>query len=144
MLIFWIKTHLRDQHRWERTYNYRPQTKLQEGYVFTPVFHSVLRGACMVARGHVVVARQVGMCGCQRACVVARGCAWLWGACVVAEGVCGGGVCVVPGACMVPGGHVCWQGGMCGIRWDTVNERAVRILLECILVSDSVYSRLKR
>ena len=33
----------------------------------------------------------------------------------------------LPGACMVAGGHA-W------IRRDTVNERAVRILLECILV----------
>ena len=55
------------------------------------------------------------------------------------------------GSCMA-GGHA-WQGGMCSrgacmvgacetggacipqqILWDTVNERAVRILLECILV----------
>ena len=35
---------------------------------------------------------------------------------------------VVRGACMVAGG------GMRRIRRDTVNERAVRILLECILV----------
>ena len=59
---------------------------------------------------------------------------------------CSGGACVVArGACMVAlGGHawLLW-GGMCGcsrggpawfFRWDTVNERAVRILLECILV----------
>ena len=68
-----------------------------------------------------------------------------WGACVVFPG---GGVCMVfagghvwflpggcawffpGGACMVfPGG-----GGIRRIRQDTVNERAVRILLECILV----------
>ena len=45
------------------------------------------------------------MCGC-------------WGACVVAMG----------GACVVA------RGGVRRIRRDTVNERAVRILLECILV----------
>ena len=48
-----------------------------------------------------------------------RGCgghAWLRGVCVVAGGKCGCG------------------GGMCGIRRDTVDERAVRILLECILL----------
>ena len=69
------------------------------------------------------------------ACVVA-----LVGACVVAPGV----ACVV-----APGGHA-WllPGGMRGCSWgghvwdttrygDTVNERAVRILLECILVRSS-------
>ena len=49
------------------------------------------------------------------------------------------------GACMVGAwqrwGHA-WQRGVCGRRrvWqilrDTVNERAIHILLECILVSD--------
>ena len=56
------------------------------------------------------------------------------------------------GACMA-GGHA-WQGGMhgrgrawqgCvrgrGVAWHMVNERAVRILLECILVV-SVIARL--
>ena len=45
------------------------------------------------------------------------------------------------GACMVGGGGACMAGGVCGgggrvwqIQRDTVNERAVRILLECILV----------
>ena len=52
------------------------------------------------------------------ACVVA------WGACMVAGGMCG-----CRGACMVAGGHVWLPGGR-----DMVNERAVRILLECILV----------
>ena len=37
--------------------------------------------------------------------------------------------CAWQGACMA-GGHA-WQGGH---AWHTVNERAVRILLECILV----------
>ena len=35
---------------------------------------------------------------------------------------------------MVAGGRVLLLGGVHGIRRDTVNERAVRILLECILV----------
>ena len=47
-----------------------------------------------------------------------QGCAWQG-----AWGVCSGGHAWWGGAC-VP-----WQ-----IPWDTVNERAVRILLECILV----------
>ena len=37
-------------------------------------------------------------------------------------------------ACMVVGGHAWLQGGVHRIRPDTVNERAVHILLECILV----------
>ena len=58
------------------------------------------------------------------ACVVAGGC-------MVAGSVCGcRGVCVVAGGCMVCGGG----GGMRRARRDTVNGRAVRILLECILV----------
>ena len=78
------------------------------------------RGMCMVA-GRGVHDCRGGVCGCQGACMVARGCAWL-----------PGGMCGCPGgwgACMVAGG------GVRRIRRDTVNERAVRILLECILVS---------
>ena len=115
-------------------------------FLHVSVIHSVHRGACMVAWG--------GMHGCS------GGHAWLLrGACMVALG----GACVVdPGACMVAWGHAwlllggvhAWllggvhgfsQGGMCGCSgghaWDTmryadtVNERAVCILLECILVS---------
>ena len=74
----------------------------------------------------------------------------------------GGGACVAGRACVAGGdmngrGHAwqggsAWQGGMCGrggmhdrghvwqILRDTVNERAVRILLECILVVLTVYS----
>ena len=84
---------------------------------------------------------------------VIRGCSG--GACVVALGGvhgCSGGACVVlfgGGACFYSGGIRGFiQGGMRGfiqgghawffqffrIQWDTVNERAVRILLECILV----------
>ena len=63
------------------------------------------------------------------------GCVWLLAgmACVVAAW----GVCMVAGrgTCMVAGGCA-WlpRGGLHRIRRDTVNERAVRILLECILV----------
>ena len=55
------------------------------------------------------------MRGCRGACMVEGGC-------VVA-----GGHAWLPGACMV-------AGGMHRIQRDTVNERTVRILLECILV----------
>ena len=72
------------------------------------------------------------------------GCAWFLpgvrdcsqGACVVAPG----GACMVaPRGCMVAPGGVCGcSKGVCmgydKIRRPTVNERAVRILLECILV----------
>ena len=125
----------------------------------------LLRGACMVAWGVCVVAPG-GMHGCsQGACMVApggsmHGCSG--GACMVAPGGCvvapegawllpGGhawllwGVCVVApgGACMVaPGGM---HGCLGGHAWDTtthrgtVNEQAVRILLECILVITYFY-----
>ena len=74
-----------------------------------------------------------GMHGCS------GGHAWLLrGACVVApggmRGCSGGGACMVaPGCvCMVaPGGGCAWDTTRYG---DTVDERAVRILLECILV----------
>ena len=67
-----------------------------------------------------MVASGGGMCGCSRgACMVALGGhAWLlWG----------GGM---HGCSRGEGGHV-WDTMRYG---DTVNERAVRILLECILV----------
>ena len=79
-----------------------------------------------------------GVCGCWGAYVVAGGHAWLlggmhgcWGgACVVAGGAC----MVAGGACVAAGGmHGC-RGGVSRLRRDTVNEREVRILLECILV----------
>ena len=41
---------------------------------------------------------------------------------------------VARGVCVVARGHAWLPGGVHGIRQDTVNERAVGILLECILV----------
>ena len=74
------------------------------------------RGVCM-AGGSCMAGGMLGKGAC-----IAWGCAWWghvwWEACMVA--------CVV-GACMA-GGRA-WQ-----ILRDTVNERAVRIILECILV----------
>ena len=141
-----------------------PATKLGQGNIFRSVCpHSVhgggacmvslggaawlLGGVCMVALGEAWLL-QGGMCGCS------RGHVWLlWGACMVAPGAC----MVAPrGACMVAlggcawllgGMHGCSQGGCVwllpgGHAWDmrrygdTVNEQAVRILLECILVTD--------
>ena len=87
-------------------------------------------GMCGCSRGGMRGCSQGGMSGCS------RGHAWLLqgGICTVAPR----GVCMVApgGACMVaPGGHAWLQGGHAWFfRWDAVNERAVRILLECILV----------
>ena len=70
------------------------------------------------------------MVACGGACVVAPGGhVWLLGgACVVAHvGVCG----CSRGACMVALGGCAWDTTRYG---DTINEWAVRILLECILV----------
>ena len=54
------------------------------------------------------------------------------GACLVRGGSACQGACIVGGG--VRGGEHAWQGGF--ILRDVVNERAVRILLECILVLD--------
>ena len=50
-------------------------------------------------------------------------------------GMCGEKGCMAKGACMAKGG-LCMvkEGGVHGIRRDTINERVVRILLEYILV----------
>ena len=74
--------------------------------------------------------------------VVCGGCAWLrGGSCMVAGGACmvAGGMHGYRGACVVVedvwlGGVHGGRGDMRGIQRDTVNERVVRILLECILV----------
>ena len=43
---------------------------------------------------------------------------------------------------MVARGHAWLLGGVRSIRQDTVNERAVRILLECILVYYNIWLQL--
>ena len=54
----------------------------------------------------------------------------------MAGGMCGRGACVT-GGCVWKGGRgACVAGAACVLQqilWDTVNERAVGILLECIL-----------
>ena len=118
---------------------YRPQTKFAK-VMFLQVSVCPHGGACMVAPGGCVWLLWGGMHGCSRGhvwllwggmhCCSPGGHAWFlgsmhgcsWGACMVAPG----------GACMVaPGGRV-WDMMRYG---DMINERAVRILLECILVS---------
>ena len=98
---------------------YRPQTKFAK-----------------VMFLQVCVCPQGGMRASGGVCVLLGVCAWL------------GGMHGCRGVCVVVGGHVWLQGGvrtlrgvqlgcregMHGIWQDTVNERVVRILLECILV----------
>ena len=100
------------------------------------------RRACMVV-GHVWWGCMAGGCAWQ-GCVCGRGHAWQ-GVCMAGKGACIAGGVHGRGACIAGGvhgrGHV-WQGGMHsgggGHVWqilrDTVNEQAVHILLECILV----------
>ena len=78
-------------------------------------------------------------------------CVWLiWGVCIVAVGGmhgCSGGACMVAlgGVWLLLGGgvHGCSRG--CALdttRYgDTINERAVHILLECILVMEMFLKR---
>ena len=128
---------------------------LRQGYIFRSVCKEFCPrgGACMAGRG---CAWQEGvggwdMHGCWGDAWLQGGCAclgagvpggawqgdmhgggehaWLWGACVIARGH-----VWLQGVGMVVGGWHVWFGGMHGIRQDTVNERAVRIPLECILV----------
>ena len=74
-----------------------PANEVCEGYAFT--------GVCPQG-GHVVAG---GMCGCWGACMVARGCAWLWGVrCAWLRG------CVVAGGCVAVRGMWLQGGGMCG------------------------------
>ena len=81
---------------------------LGQGNLFTHVCHSVHRGACVVAGG-------------MHSCWGDGGHAWL------------GGVWLWGGCAWLWGG-VCGCRGVHRIRRDTVTERVVRILLECILV----------
>ena len=108
-----------------------------------------MHGRGMHGRGHAWQGRHAWWGGGKhggRACVAGgmHGSgehAWQ-GACV-AGGMHGGGHVWCRGMCMAGGhawqrGHAWWGGGLAcvpwQIPWDMVNERAVRILLECILV----------
>ena len=119
-------------------------------------------GACMVGGMHGRGTCMAGGCAWQRA-HVARGHAWwgvyggghAWRGVCMAEGMCGRGACMAGGvwweAC-VAGPHA-WCRGACmpshapppqalQLRY-TVNERAVRILLECILVAIKIWCLLR-
>ena len=67
---------------------------------------------------------------------MAGGHAW-WGVCM-AGGIHGRG-CAWQGACVEGGIHGGGMLGRGGHAWHMVNERAVRILLECILVESLFY-----
>ena len=105
------------------------------------------RGACMAGGVHGGGLHGGGLHGggaaWQEMCMaggvyMTGGCA-RWGACVV--GACIAGSMHGRGTCM--SGDGVWQGGCAchtpprQILWDTANERAVRILLECILLFSS-------
>ena len=142
---------------WELQIGTKPIfSQTNEGYVFTGV--CLARGGVRGCQGdawfggHTIAG---GMCGCWRACVVAGGrdawlqggvcgCAhaWLLGGMCGCQGALPGGMHAGRGACVVVGGvHGCrghawlWGGGG-QLQRDTVNERTVRILLECILVTN--------
>ena len=99
-----------------------PANEVCEGYVFTGVGLSTGRGgmhgrglgACMAGGMHGGGFAHGGGGACMAGDMCGRGCAW--------QGdMHGRGACM---ACVAPQ----------KILWDTVNERAVHILLECILV----------
>ena len=117
-----------------------PANEVCEDYVFTRVCLSTGGDLCMA--GGACVA---GVCACQVA-----GHAWQ-GACM-ARGMHGRGACMA-GGCAWQEGHAwqgcAWQGGMHVMHipaadttrsGNTVNERVVRIPLECILVYCSLLS----
>ena len=117
-----------------------PANEVCEGYVFTGVCLSTRGGhAWFFLGGHAWFFRG-GMRGFFGGCTCFFGGAWFFrrGHAWFFRGVCvvfGGCAWFFRGACMV------FSGGACVVfRGDTVNERAVRILLECILV-DKTFAR---
>ena len=96
-----------------------PAKEVCEGYVFT--------GVCL-SGGHAW--QEGGMCGWRGACMAGRGGVHGRGACMACA-------CAWQGACMT--GVVAHTSPQQILR-ETVNERAERILLECILVG-SVHQR---
>ena len=120
---------------------YRPQTKLREGNVFTPLCHSVHRGRglcpSMHHRSHDlgVSVQWGGLCPVG---VSVQGDSLQVGLCPgglcpggsLSGGLCQGGLC--PGGSLSRGISV-QEGSLLGRR-PYGNEQVVRILLECILV----------
>ena len=85
---------------------------IARGNAWLPGVCMVAGGACMVARGHAWLLGGWGMCG-EVGCAWQRGGGWQRGE-----------------ACVAKSWHA-WDMTRYG---DTINERVVRILLECILV----------
>ena len=114
-----------------------PATKLGQSYIFTGVCNSVHSGGCLVLGGCLVPggACPEGVPGpgdlVPGGCLVPRG--------FLVWGVPGPGGYLVPGGCLVLGGCLVPRGG---VWWRAPSPgrlllRAVRILLECILVTYS-------
>ena len=105
-------------------------TKLQQGNIFTGICQSFCSyGGGVGVNGRGGHAWQGAIHGKGGGHVWWEGHAWQ-------GGVHGRGVCMAGG---MHGRGMCMAGGMCGrapqqILRNTVNERAIRILLECILV----------
>ena len=98
-----------------------PANEICEGYVFTPVCQSFCsrEGVCMTEVGACMAGGACMVGGCVGVCM-ARGCVWQ-------------GACMVGGACMAGGVHA-MHAPPRHYETRSVNARAVRILLECILV----------
>ena len=134
-----MSTHLNQHQKYFELFTvnfYRPQRSWGKVIFSEACVNNSVRGgrhAWLLPGGHAWLLRGGG------ACVVAPG-GHVW----LLQGAmhgCSGGVCMVaPGGCawLLQGGMRGCSGG--GHAWDTmtygdtVNERAVRILLECILV----------
>ena len=100
---------------------------LGQGNIFTSVCHSVQGGVACVQKWGACVVK--GGCVVKGACMGKGGvCGKGGGTCMAKGDVCGEvGVCVVKEVCMAGGGERAWQERQ-------LLQRAVRILLECILV----------
>ena len=108
---------------------YRPQTKLREGNVFTPVYDSVHKGVSV--QGSFCPG---GLSPEGRLCLQG---VFVWGGLV--QGVSVQGVSLQRGISVQ--GFLCPEGGWVSVRGGSLSgrplygkERAVRILLECILI----------
>ena len=92
-------------------FNYRPQTKLREGYVFTGVCDSVHRWGWVPG---------------PRGCLIRGGCAWFWG-----------GMWVWSGGCLVetlPDGYCCgryqshWNAFLFKVPLGNVREQTLYLI----------------
>ena len=116
-----------------------PATKLRQGNIFTSVCQGFCpqegavrgRGACVAGGMH-----GRGVCGSGRL-LCGRGYAWQ-GACMAGD-MHGRGACMAGGACMTGGTCVA---GRCAWQEKRQLQQAVHILLECILVTLIIHTKL--